>query len=153
MMTIEIPGERTARIEHLVFDVNGTLTARGVVLEGVGWRLERLSRELALHIATADTFGTADQLGVELGIAVERVTHGEAKAELVRRLGAERTVAIGNGRNDAPMLQAARFGIAVIGPEGAAGAAIMAADVVCRTIEDALDLLIEPRAIVATLRP
>lgn len=51
------------------------------------------------------------------------------------------------------MLRAARLGIAVIGPEGAASGAIMAADLVCRSVTEALDLLLDERLLVATLRP
>jgi soluble P-type ATPase len=50
------------------------------------------------------------------------------------------------------MLAAAALGIAVVGPEGAAGAAVRAADVVCASIVDALDLLLDERLLVATLR-
>jgi hypothetical protein len=41
--------------------------------------------------------------------------------------------------------------IAVIGPEGASHAAI-AAQILCTSITDALDLLIDPRMLVATLK-
>jgi len=44
------------------------------------------------------------------------------------------------------------LGIAVVGPEGAAGAAVGAADVVVTDIRTALDLLLRPRRLVATLR-
>jgi soluble P-type ATPase len=51
------------------------------------------------------------------------------------------------------MLGEAALGIAVVGPEGAASASLAAADVVCGSILVALDLLLEPRALAATLRP
>jgi soluble P-type ATPase len=50
------------------------------------------------------------------------------------------------------MLQAAALGIAVLGPEGLAAEAWQAADVVMASIHDALDLLLHPRRLVATLR-
>ena len=71
---------------------------------------------------------------------------------IVDRLGAAGCVAIGNGANDVPMLERAALGIAVIGPEGASGRALAAADVVCRSVVEALDLLLDPRLLVATLR-
>jgi soluble P-type ATPase len=40
----------------------------------------------------------------------------------------------------------------VLGPEGAAAGALRAADVVCASILDALDLLLDERALAATLR-
>jgi soluble P-type ATPase len=51
------------------------------------------------------------------------------------------------------MLREAALGIAVIGPEGAAATAIAAADVVCRSIGEALELLLDDQALAATLRP
>jgi soluble P-type ATPase len=80
------------------------------------------------------------------------IADGDDKARFVEGLGAERCVAIGNGANDAAMLAAAALGIAVVGPEGAAGSALLAADVVARSIADALDLVLDERALVATLR-
>jgi P-type E1-E2 ATPase len=79
---------------------------------------------------------------------------GEAsqKAAFVRGLGAEHVVAIGNGANDAAMLQKAAIGIAVLGPEGLALEALLAADVVAPDILTALELLQDPARLVATLR-
>jgi soluble P-type ATPase len=103
-------------------------------------------------LATADTFGTLDSLVRELRTEGVRVDDGRQKLQLVERLGAERTIVIGNGANDAFALEAAGLGIAVVGPEGASTAALAAADVVCRSILDALDLLLDERALCATLR-
>jgi soluble P-type ATPase len=104
-------------------------------------------------VATADTFGTARELGSALQLRIETIAAGADKVDLVRRLGAQGVVAIGNGNNDAPMLEAVALGIAVIGAEGAATSALMAGDIVCRSITDALDLLLEPATVNATLRP
>ena len=153
MRTIEIPGEASLRLEYLVLDVNGTLTARGELIDGVAERLEGLAGDLALHLLTADTFGIASALGGRLGVPVTLIRSGEDKAAYVQTLGAGITVAIGNGRNDAAMLQAARLGIAIIGPEGAAAATLLAADLIFRSVTEALDLLLDDRSLIATLRP
>ena len=70
----------------------------------------------------------------------------------LKHLGASLTVCIGNGRNDCLMIEAAALGIALVQREGAASAAILAADVVMSDILDALDLLISPLRLIATLR-
>jgi P-type E1-E2 ATPase len=106
-----------------------------------------------VRILSADTFGTLREVARSLGARAQEVQTGEEKAAVVAGLGAERCVAIGNGANDAAMLAAAALGIAVLGPEGAAGAAVRAADVVCSSIADALALLLDERALAATLRP
>jgi soluble P-type ATPase len=50
------------------------------------------------------------------------------------------------------MLKAAAIGIAVLGHEGAASEAIAAADVVVFDIVDAIDMLLNPKRLIATLR-
>ena len=59
---------------------------------------------------------------------------------------------VGNGANDVLVLEAAALGVAVIGAEGASSAAMRSADVVCTSVHDALDLLLDHRTLVATLR-
>lgn len=76
----------------------------------------------------------------------------KAKLDFIQGLGVEQTAAIGNGRNDHLMLAAAALGIAVIGEEGASAQTILASRVVCRDIISALDLLLKPKRLVATLR-
>lgn len=152
-LSVEIPGAPPLRLEHLVLDVNGTLTARGELVPGVAQRLAAIAELLEPRLLSADTFGTLDDLAGRLGVAVERVTSGSEKRAVVASLGADTCAAIGNGANDAAMLEAAALGIAVVGAEGAAVAAVTSADVVCGSILDALDLLLDERALVATLRP
>jgi soluble P-type ATPase len=71
MWTIEIPGADPIRLEHLVLDINGTLTNRGELIDGVAERLAKLAGDLELHILTADTLGTANALGDRLGVSVK----------------------------------------------------------------------------------
>jgi len=49
-------------------------------------------------------------------------------------------------------LQRAALGIAVLGGEGLATVCLAAADVVVPSVESALDLLLYPRRLIATLR-
>lgn len=156
MLSIEIPGRGGYALARLVIDVNGTMTEDGDLIAGVKERFVRLQRELELVMVTADTYGRQVAIDRELEMEAVRLEPGKSeapqKAELVRRLGSDATVAIGNGANDALMLKEAAIGIAVIGPEGASAAVLQSADVVTRSILDALDLLRYPRRLVATLR-
>ncbi len=153
MLRVSIPGEEPLEFRHLVLDANGTLTDHGELIEGVAGRIARLRDVLAVHIASADTFGTAEGLAASLGASFVRVGDGADKERLVERLGADGVVAIGNGRNDVAMLRSARLSIAVVGPEGAAAAAMASADIVSRDICDALDMLLDRKVLIATLRP
>jgi P-type E1-E2 ATPase len=123
------------------------------VTQGVTERLASLGERLRIHLLSADTFGTLEEVAASLGAEPTRIESGEDKRRVVEELGADRCVAIGNGANDSSMLELAALGIAVIGPEGAAGAAVRVADVVCGSILDALDLLFDETALRATLRP
>jgi len=81
-----------------------------------------------------------------------RRNESSQKAALVEELGAERVVAMGNGANDVAMLQRAALGIAMLGGERLATACFNAADLVAPDIVTALDLLLFPRRLIATLR-
>ncbi len=75
------------------------------------------------------------------------LTEGEVsqgKLDLLRQVGAARTVAIGNGVDDAAMMEEAGLGICVIGKEGASAETMGKADVVVTNILDALDFLLKP---------
>jgi P-type E1-E2 ATPase len=154
-MQVDIPGYGTLTIEHIVFDFNGTLAMDGRLIDGVGLLLEALPAELTLHVLTADTFGTArTQIkGVNRPglVFYNRGTPAE-KLAYVRDLDASRVAAIGNGRNDGAMLEAAALGVVAINAEGAAVETLLKADIVCTSIIDALNLFLEPRRIIATLR-
>jgi soluble P-type ATPase len=153
MIEVSVPGGDDLRLEHLVTDVNGTLSDRGRLIDGVQERIRRLASDLAVHIVSADTLGTAAELADGLAAGFRRVDTGADKRAYVERLGAAGCVAIGNGANDVPMFQATGLSIAVLGPEGAHTGAIAAATITCRSIAEALDLLLTPAALTATLRP
>jgi P-type E1-E2 ATPase len=156
MIAIDIPGQGSYEFVRLVLDVNGTIAEDGELIPGVKERLARLQRDVEIVMITADTHGQQLAIDRQLDLEAIRTEEGKPeawqKAEVVRRLGSDGTVAIGNGANDAQMLKVAALGIAVVGPEGASAAVLGTADVVTRSILDALDLLIIPRRLVATLR-
>lgn len=155
LLQIDIPGFGTLRLQHLVLDYNGTLACDGVLIEGVAGRLRRLAASLTLHVVTADTFGNARAALKDLPcqvVVLAPESQDVAKLAYTERLGRERTVCVGNGRNDRAMLEAAAIGIAIVQSEGSAAETLAMADVVCPSILDALDLLDHPLRLVATLR-
>lgn len=153
VLTFEIPGSAPLRLQYLVLDVNGTLTAGGTLIEGVEERIARLGESLDVRLLSADTLGSLDAIADRLDVGAERISRGAEKRDYVERLGAERCAAIGNGANDEAMLEVAQVGIAVIGVEGASAKTVRAADVLCASVVDALDLLLTPSALASTLRP
>ena len=155
MITVDIPGYRSMQLAHLVMDYNGTLAVDGEIEPGVAPALEKLAVHLKIHVITADTFGLAAERLAGSPVELSVLPPGEqdaAKLNYVNDLGCAGTVAVGNGRNDRLMLKAAGLGIAVILDEGAAFETLAAADVVCRGILPALELLVHPLRLTATLR-
>lgn len=155
MLTVSIPGFADLRLTDLVCDWNGTLAHDGKLLHGVGEALAIAAGKLRVHVVTADTHGGAVKALAGLPLEVHVLEPGgqaAAKRAYVERLGAAGVVAIGNGRNDRKMLDAAALGIAVVQGEGASAEAIAAADVVVPGAREALGLLLHPARLVATLR-
>jgi soluble P-type ATPase len=155
MLELNIPGREAVQVEHLVLDYNGTMAVDGVPIDGCLERLRRLSASVEVHVITADTFGRVAEHLSEAGFTLEILPPGrqdEAKAAYVRTLGLKKTVAVGNGANDARMLKEVVLGIAVVQQEGAAVATVKNADAVFTHINDALDALLSPDRLVATLR-
>ncbi len=155
MLAIAIPGFRDLKVEHLVFDYNGTLAIDGTLLPGVREALGALAAQVEIHVVTADTFGSRRQRAVRATRQDDRhPARGAGRSEASVRSGPwrEHVCAIGNGRNDRKMLAAAAVGIALVQREAAAGEALAAAAVVALDVLDALDLLRHPARLIATLR-
>jgi P-type E1-E2 ATPase len=155
LIEIDIPGRGIYRFEHLALDLNGTIALDGTIIDGVQERVQNLSRLIDISIITADTAGNAQQLAEALGVKLHKIATGNESAqklEFIQRLGSKNTVAIGAGSNDVPMLKEAGLGICVLGPEGTAAEAMNNCDVVASDINVALDLLLEPKRLLATLR-
>jgi soluble P-type ATPase len=155
MIEVNIPGFKTLKLKHLVLDHNGTLAVDGILVNGVKGALKALAEKLKIHVLTADTFGKArSQLeGIPCKLSILPLDNQDVgKLEYVKGLDSENTVCMGNGRNDKLMLQAAALGIAVILEEGVAVETLVAADVVCKDIISALELLTNPLRLTATLR-
>lgn len=155
MFSISIPGHDPFKLKHLVLDYNGTLACDGLLIAGVAERLELLSHQLSIDVITADTHGNAAEqlksLPVEV-IVIPPRNQSQAKHDHIVKRGHRAVVAIGNGFNDHLMLNKAVLGIAVSYLEGAAVRSVIAADIVVPNILAALDLLLKPQRLIASLR-
>lgn len=149
---LELPNTSPKIFTHLALDFTGTLSLDGTLLPGVAQRLTSIAPKLSIVVLTADTFGTAAAQLKDLPVEIHFVRTGLEKADLLRRIGPEKIIAIGNGRNDVPMMNLAGLRIAVVGPEGAFCELLRAADIVVTDIGYALDLIIHPLRLTATLR-
>lgn len=155
MIQVDIPGIKKIYVEHLVLDYNGTVAEDGKLINGVADILNRISDNLEVHVITADTFGkSAEELkGVKCTLdIIGKGDQQKQKLDFIESLGAEKVISIGNGFNDLLMLEESILGIAVIQKEGASAKTVAAADIVVTSITDALELVLNPLRIAATLR-
>jgi len=155
MLEIDMPGFGSIKLEYLVSDFTGTLSLDGSLLPKVREKLNVISQFLKIFVLTADEFGRAREELKDVNCTVhvmEGDNVGVQKREFVRKLGAEKVVALGNGANDREMLKGAKLGIIIAGMEGCAVEALMASDIQVTTVVDGLDLLLNPRRLRATLR-
>ncbi len=152
MIRIDIPQRGMIELHHAVFDVNGTLAVDGTPISGVVDRLQALGEHLSLHALTAGTHGNIAELQKMLGIPLQIIGSGEDKTHYVEQLGPANVIAFGNGMNDVGMLHMAAIGVAILAGEGVAIGAIQAADVLALGPVDAIDLVLNSKRLVATLR-
>ena len=155
MIEIKIPGQNDIQIEHIVFDVNGTLAVDGKLIPEVPALFETLGNKVKLHLLTADTHGKQAEIDQQLRLMANRVKSGgeaEQKAAYVNKLGSNHTVAVGQGANDSLMLKEARIGICVLSEEGTALETLLQADLVVPDIVSALRIINQPTRLIASLR-
>ena len=151
MIKIEIPGREAIEIEHVVLDYNGTIALDGQLIAGAAERIRELSKLARVYVLTADTYGTVQAQCAGLGAEIRtfpRANAADCKEEIVRSLGGK-AACIGN---DIKMFGIAELAIAVMDGEGVCAALISHADVLVRSAEEGLDLLLKPDRLRATLR-
>jgi soluble P-type ATPase len=155
MISIDIPGWGNMEIENVVLDLNGTLATDGKIPPEVKKKINSLAGSVKIYVLTADTQGTATkeigEMKVEL-IKIDGKESKEGKFVFLKSLDLEKTIAMGNGNNDELSLKEAALGIAILGDEGISVTALKQADIMVKNISDALDLLLKPKRLMATLR-
>jgi soluble P-type ATPase len=155
MIKIGIPGRGEIEIENIVFDVNGTIALDGHIDDEIRRKLVALTDTLEVFLLTADTYGTVEKEMKGSGITIQKIVapgEDKRKMDFIEKIGAQKTITVGNGANDAMMLNVAALGVCVIAEEGASAWAIDNADIVVFGREKVFELLENPKRIAATLR-
>lgn len=154
-MKLDIPGYKVLDLKYLVLDYNGTIAIDGYIPDYMREGLRRLADRFRIFVVTADTHGNA---GAQCaGLPVEIYTFpssdaAHAKQEIVEKLGSEKCVCVGNGRNDVLMCRIAGLSVAVMDAEGMYGRLSAEADVCVRSMREGLELLMNEKRLIATLR-
>ena len=154
MITIQRPGKDPLEIEFILIDFEGTLACDRRIHPKAKDKINLLSKRTKIFILSKGEKEAIEESLKKVRADVIYSTEGEAsqrKLELLNQLGKERTIAIGNGKDDASMLGEAGLGICVISKEGAASETLRKAEVVVTNILDALDFLLKPLRQRATL--
>ncbi|MDB5169929.1 MAG: haloacid dehalogenase [Candidatus Saccharibacteria bacterium] len=152
-MLFNIPGRDPLTIETIILDLNGTLSVAGVIPEGVKERLQKLrSADYKIVFFTGNTRNDADELSRELGIEWRLAADATAKKNLAAEFNAETCVSIGNGLIDLELMKTVALRIVTLQAEGVHIQTLLNSDIVMPSINDALDLLIDPQRLIATLR-
>jgi soluble P-type ATPase len=154
MIIIQRPGEAPLEIDFILLDFEGTLALDRRVHPKAKDKINLLSKRTRIYILTKGEEDRVGEILKKLKVEVIYLKEGKAaerKLDLLRQLGAKRSVAIGNGVDDASMIEEAGLGICILGKEGASAEALKKADVVVTNILDALDFLLKPFRQEATL--
>ncbi len=154
MILIQRPGEEPLEVEFILLDFEGALALDRRVHPKAKDKINLLSKRTKIYILTKGEEEGIGEILRKLEVEVIYLKEGKAserKLDLLRQLGAKRSVVIGNGVDDAPMMEEAGLGICILGKEGASAESLKKADVVVTNILDALDFLLKPLRQKATL--
>lgn len=155
MINVNILGFKDLTLTDVIFDYNGTLAVDGILIKGVAEQLIALSEKINIHVVTGDSLGTAknELKGIPCSVFITpQLEQGLAKQDYLQKLNLKTTISIGNGRNDQQIVEESAIGVIILGPEGAAKEAMVAADIVVTNIFDAINLLLHPGRLLSTLR-
>jgi len=153
MIPIE-KGLNPLEIEFVLLDFEGTLAINRRVHPKAKDKINLLSKRTNIYVLTTQKKELIEERLRKVKAEIIYLAEGDSskgKLDLLRQLGPTGCVAIGNGMDDAAMIQEAGIGICVIGKEGSSGEAMKNADLVFTDILDALDFLLKPLRQKATL--
>ena len=154
MITLQRPGQQPLEIEYLLIDYEGTLASDGRIHPKAKDKINLLAKRIKVFIFTKGEKAAVEERLRKVNAEIVCLAGSESsrqKLDLLRQLGPDKTMAIGNSQDDAAMIEEAGLGICMIGKEAAAGESLRRADLVVTNILDALDFLLKPLRQKATL--
>ncbi|MES2437129.1 MAG: hypothetical protein V4519_03875 [Patescibacteria group bacterium] len=152
-MIYNVPGIGEMELKTLILDLNGTLTVKGIIPEGVKVRLTTLkSQGYRILFFTGNTRNNADEIATSLGIEWILAESGVAKRDEALKIDPKTCVSIGNGQIDLELMKVVKLRIVTLQSEGVHVQTLLNSDIVIPSITDALDLLIDPATLIATMR-
>jgi soluble P-type ATPase len=147
MLSILRPGLEPLEVDFILVDLDGTLASDGRIHPKAKDKLNLLAKRTRIYILAKGEKDRVEDVLRKVKAEAVYVPEGEAslaKRDWLRRLGEGRSVAIGNGVEDASMVEDAGLGICILCKEGAAASTLAKADLVFTNILDAFDFLLKP---------
>ena len=154
MIAIQRPGQEPLEVDFILIDFEGTLASDRRVHPKAKDKINLLSKRTKIYILTIGEREAVKETLRKVKAEISYFTEGEAsqgKLALLRQLGVDRTIAIGNGADDGAMFEEAGLSICVVGKEGTSIETMKKADVVVSSVLDGLDFLLKPLRQRATL--
>jgi soluble P-type ATPase len=108
MITMERPGQEPLGIEYILIDFEGTLAVDRRVDPKAKDKMNLLSRRTKLYVLAQGQDQVAEEVLKKVKAEIVHLKEGESsqgKLNLLNELGAQRTVAIGNGLTMSPWLK------------------------------------------------
>lgn len=149
-MRIEIPGVKTLELKNIFIDYNGTIAKNGKPYEGILEILDELAQSFNVFIITGDTFGHVATYFEQSHVQVLIAYTADEKYDVVSKY--KETLTIGNGSIDYKMFMISDLSFCVIGDEGASFKAMSHADIIVKDIFHVIEMILEPKKIIATLK-
>ncbi len=156
MKIYDIPNFGRCEIHNILLDLNGTLTQFGKYPTELSSLISEVKKVFDIYVISANTRGNLDQIANELGIKAIHIpkskSEKESKLTSLLVLKPEHTIVIGNGNNDIEIITQSKIGIGILGKEGISIQALISSDIVVQNISDAFKILLDEKALIATLR-
>src|SRR4030042_5105200 len=146
MISIQRPGMENLDIHFVLLDFEGALAMDGRVHPKAKDKVNLLSKRATIYIMTKSNREKVEETLRKMKVEILYVTEGDSsqqKLSVLQRLGPHQTAVIGNGLDDARIMEQAGLGMWVIGKEGASPEAMAKGGVVVTNVLDALDFLLK----------
>jgi P-type E1-E2 ATPase len=152
-MKYKLQGDKEIEVKTIILDLNGTLSVKGKIVEGVKERFAKL-KEMGIDVVflSGDQRGTAEDLAKDLGIEFTKAKTGKDKEHLFLKHDPNTTAAIGNARIDNGKFKHAIVSVATIQAEGIHVGVLQHVDILVTSVLDALDIFIDPNSLAATMK-
>ena len=154
MISIKRYGLPALEIDFVLLDFEGTIASDRRIHPKVKDKINLLSKHAKVYILACGQKEAAEEILKKVKAETVFFKGGpvsQEKLDFIRRLGPERTAAVGNGADDASMIGEAGLGVCIISKEGTSVETLKQADLVFSDILDALDFLLKPLRQTTTL--